>query len=109
MNTELQTTLNSTVDAFAQQQDINARLLKEKEEFIVNFDNIQRERDRYHSKLEEGRRRDFDVDVSIKKQYRSWKMNSRMLLMLSNRMLRGLTHWSLRKNTGESILYIFLF
>ena len=47
MNTDLQATLNSTVDAFTQQQEINARLLKDKEEFVVNFDYVQRERDRY--------------------------------------------------------------
>lgn len=47
MNTDLQNTLHSTVDALTQQQDINSRLLKEKEEFIISFDTIQRERDRY--------------------------------------------------------------
>jgi hypothetical protein len=47
MNTELQTTLNSTVDALTHQQDLNSHLLREKEEFVVNFDNVQRERDRY--------------------------------------------------------------
>ncbi len=52
VNLDLQRTLDATADALTQYKENHARVLREKEEFVMHLDYVQRERDRLKEGVE---------------------------------------------------------